>query len=287
MKREAWGIIASISIVVLLIGVVIILAFTGGGLKAKIAAKYSILTPGPQTMADSNFEKGYSGLGYDREAALDAKIAFYNQINNIGATDAELQSEMSKQLYSQKDDSVIAYVDGTPVLKSGLELALLQQNLNYQTYIAQYNSEQYAEYRKDDPTRLKMKEALSGSVLSEADLMYTVIGETAVLNEAKKQGLAMSPEDAKNSALQNLQSGTATPEGLGAYRTFLNEMGISEDTFLEKLTTQIQEGTTKNNLFNAFIQVLPQEMQQDQNSVYSAWNTYVNSLVEKASVTLV
>lgn len=290
MKGEKWGIIASICVVVLLVGAIVILAFTGGTLKTRIAARYSDQAPVPDTKADIHYKEGHADPGYDREAALDAKIAQYKEIyGEMGASAEELNNEYGKETkaINDKPQQTIALVDGNPVKLSELERARLLQRASFIGGAMQYSAATFT----DDSQRLQFKEDWTKTA-SDADIVYNAIANRVLLNEAEKLGLTVSLEDAKTAVVQQLNDKIASiPQdqqaaALAPLTAYIQGLGMTIDQYLDYEAAQSKDSFTIQNLMSNFGKTLPQEVLSNQESATKAWNTYLDGLIGKASITL-
>lgn len=152
--------------------------YTAAQLKTEIAKRFSDQPPMPNKPADLRYEAGTPDPGYDREAALNAKITQYRQVFNNWGRDK-----------SYKD--VIASVNGISISKDDLEFERMVALNNFWVVLPEDLSS-----NEHSDSQIKFRESLLRSMKTDAQLFYDIIENISLYEEACKEGLGLTYQQA-------------------------------------------------------------------------------------------
>lgn len=162
----------------------------------------------------------------------------------------------NKNLTIQKDEKILATVNGEKLYKSDVDFQCEFSDLSYTLAAKQLDRMNIPEAQKQDLLKQQRD-----SQKTEAEILDDLIKETVILQEAKRQGISISDEEARAFALEQytllkelaLTSEPSSPNRINYefIKQYMEKMDLTEEEYIDKATIEYKKLLILNKFYES------------------------------------
>ena len=187
---------------------------------------------------------------------------------------------MGKQQTIASDKTIAVTVNGVSIYQSQIITQKEYNQLSLETNTQQIDAESGLSDAEKESLKSQVLEQLTQT---DQTILDNLINNEVILQEAKNEGLMANSADAVSMANSNYYGLKAMDsQSYQALQDYMAANGLTESQYLDQSVKIYQDTITRQNLYQKFIQTLPDTDTSDQ--IQSAWNNYVDELVQKANI---